>query len=99
MQLFSTECELVHTSPSESRASCSSTDGLSRFQYPGLARSLTVYCVDGLVFLPGFWTVAPRTPTGRTSRKQVICVRTCLQAECASQKKEGCHERRTPANL
>jgi hypothetical protein len=24
---------------------------VSRFQFPGLARSLTVYCVDGLVLL------------------------------------------------
>jgi hypothetical protein len=29
----------------------------------------------------------------------VICVRAGLQAECASQKKEGRHERRTPADL
>src|ERR1700730_18854693 len=28
---------------------CSSPDGVSRFQYPGLARPLAVYCVDGLV--------------------------------------------------
>jgi len=32
---------------------------VSRFQYPGLARSLTVYCVDGLVlFVPVRWPSA-----------------------------------------
>jgi hypothetical protein len=47
---FSALCELVHIRLAESGASCNSPDGASRFQYPGLARSLTVYYVSGLVF-------------------------------------------------
>jgi hypothetical protein len=49
---FSALCELVHIRLAESGASCNSPDGASRFQYPGLARSLTVYYVSGLVFFP-----------------------------------------------
>ena len=62
-------CELVHKCPRKSRASCSSPDGVSRFQYPGLARSLTVYCVDGLVlFLPNFWAVEMRAQPANISQ-------------------------------
>ena len=49
-QFFPTECELFHICPWKYPAWCTSPDGVSRFQYPGLARSLTVYYVDGLVF-------------------------------------------------
>jgi hypothetical protein len=49
---FSALCELVHIRPTESKASWGLPDGVSRFQYPGLARSLAVYCVNGLVFYP-----------------------------------------------
>ncbi len=58
--IFFDACELLHIYPYESAACCSSPDGVSRFQYPGLARSLTVYYVDGLVFcaLP---LIAPRS--------------------------------------
>src|SRR5713226_8809490 len=51
--IFVPVCELLHIRPCDSVASCGSPDGASRFQCPGLARSLTVYYVSGLVFLPG----------------------------------------------
>src|SRR3954447_15224750 len=49
--------------------------------------------VDGILrrrpcFFPDFWPrCAVRSPNRLTSRKQVICVRAGLQAECASQKR------------
>jgi hypothetical protein len=51
--IFVPVCELLHIRPYDSRASYGLPDGASRFQYPGLARSLTVYYVSGLVFLAG----------------------------------------------
>jgi hypothetical protein len=53
---FSTACELDHIRRCDSEPWWTSPDGVSRFQYPGLARSLTVYCVNGLVFSQGFST-------------------------------------------
>lgn len=51
-----------HTCPYDSARCSPLPDGVSRFQYPGLARSLTVYCVNGLVFLcRGIWV--PRAGT------------------------------------
>ena len=49
--IFAT-CELDHIRPCDSARCSPSPDGVSRFQCPGLARSLTVYYVGGLVFLP-----------------------------------------------
>jgi hypothetical protein len=42
-------CELAHICPGESGRCCSTPEGGSQFQFPGLARSLTAYCVNGLV--------------------------------------------------
>jgi hypothetical protein len=41
---------MVHTCAHEAEPMYSSPDGASQFQYPGLARSLALYCADGLVF-------------------------------------------------
>jgi hypothetical protein len=46
---FCAECELDHICPRRDRPLCGSPDGVSQFQCPGLARSLAVYCADGLV--------------------------------------------------
>jgi hypothetical protein len=63
--IFVPVCELLHIRPYDSRASYGLPDGASRFQYPGLARSLTVYYVSGLVFLAGSNVIQ------RTERPQV----------------------------
>jgi hypothetical protein len=39
-----------HICPCDPGALCNSPDGVSQFQYPGLARPLALYCADGLVF-------------------------------------------------
>jgi len=42
-------CELAHICPHDSERCCGTPEGGSQFQFPGLARSLTAYCVNGLV--------------------------------------------------
>jgi len=55
-------------------------DGASRFQYPGLARSLTAYCVDDLVFLGDqIFKIAARGPLARALKSGI---RTWTAALC-----------------
>src|ERR1700730_17878463 len=70
---FCAECELDHICPRRDRPLCSSPDGVSQFQCPGLARALAVYCADGLVFsVP----VSSETPPASApdTRRPVICL-------------------------
>jgi hypothetical protein len=74
---------------------CSSPDGVSQFQCPGLARSLAVYCADGLVFsVP----VSSETPPASApdTRRLVICLQQSLLAECATISSEEIHHERRP---
>lgn len=59
---FCADCEMDHTWGMIPGAFCSSPDGASQFQCPGLARPLALYYANGLVFLPGFHPKSPRLP-------------------------------------
>ena len=68
--ILSQDCELDHIPPRRSGVVLGIPDGASRFQCPGLARSLTAYCVDGLVLFgrPNLRNCAVRVP----SRKVMV---------------------------
>ena len=94
-RLFCADCELDHICPRRDRPLCSSPDGVSQFQCPGLARSLAVYCADGLVFsVP----VSSETPPASApdTRRLVICLQQSLLAECATISSEEIHHERRP---
>jgi hypothetical protein len=59
---FCADCEMDHIWAMIPGAFCSSPDGASQFQCPGLARPLALYYANGLVFLPGFHPKSPRLP-------------------------------------
>src|SRR6266480_3826294 len=82
---FFAECELDHICPRESGALSLSPGGASRFQCPGLARPLALYCAGRPC---SFWGVVMPDGLSRGSsprpRRLVICVPQQLFAEYAS---------------
>jgi hypothetical protein len=67
--------------PDESEAFYTGPEGASRFQFPGLARSLTAYCVDGLVFYSPTIAIIVRASLKLvTCAGSALCPRMRLQA-------------------
>jgi hypothetical protein len=65
--IFSAECEIDHICPRNTEALWGLPGGASRFQCPGLARPLALYCADGLVLFcrPHAQTLPIRRDTSR----------------------------------